>query len=157
MDFPALSSIIYLQQIYWGCGRRGGVLHPPPLPLHTELLLPSEPVSHYRCMNLPKNDDNYRTHKKIQIPYLDIWSMLLSGQVPHSSNSSHMFWNLEDLVLVQTVSYRRKITYHLLLIGFFHKLISMQDVGHMLHLHVAQQLPSLQALVSYLSYQWQLC
>ena len=34
--------------------------------------------------------------------------------------------------------------YHPLLIGFFHKLISMhKDVDHkMLHLHVAQQLPS---------------
>ena len=98
-------------------------LYPHPL---RELLLPSEPVSQYRCMDLPKTDGNDRTHKKIQIPYLDIWSMLLSGQVPHRSNSSHMFWNLEDLVLVQTVSYRRKITYHLLLIGFFHKLISSQ-------------------------------
>ena len=78
-----------------------------------------------------------------QIPYLDIWSMLLSGQISHRGNSSHLFWNLKDSVLVQTLSYRRKITYHLLLIGFFQKLISMQDVGHMLHLHVAQQLPSL--------------
>ena len=79
----------------------------------------------------------------MQIPYLDIWSMFFSGQVPHRSNSSHLFWNLKDPVLVQTLSYRRKITYHLLLIGFFQLLISMQDVGHMLHLHVAQQPPSL--------------
>ena len=50
---------------------------------HAGVLFPSEPVSQYRCMNLPKTDDNDRTHKKIQIPYLDIWSMLLSGQVPH--------------------------------------------------------------------------
>ena len=80
----------------------------------------------------------------MQIPYLEIRSVLLSGQVPHGSNSSHLFWNLEDLTVVQTLSYRRKITYHLLLKGFFHKLISMQNVGHnMLHLHVAQPLPSL--------------
>ena len=92
-------------------------------------------------------------HIKIRIPYLDIRSMLLSGQVPLWRNSGLLLWNLEDLVLVQTVSYRRKTTYHLLLIGFFHKLISTQDVGHMLHLHVPQQLPSIYAPVSYLSYQ----
>ena len=82
--------------------------------------------------------------KMIQIPCLDIWSMLLSRQVPHRSNSSHLFWNLKDLVLVQIMSQRRKITYQLLLIGFFHELISVFDVGHnMLHLHVVQQLLSL--------------
>ena len=31
--------------------------------------------------------------KMMQIPYLDIWSMLLSGQVPHRSNSRQLFWN----------------------------------------------------------------
>ena len=31
--------------------------------------------------------------KMTQIPYLDIWSMLLSGQVPHRINSSQLFWN----------------------------------------------------------------
>ena len=68
--------------------------------------------------------------------------MLLYGQVPHKSNSIHMFLNLEDPMLVQTRSYWKKRTYHPLLIGFSHKLISMQDVGHnMLHLNVAQQLP----------------
>ena len=79
----------------------------------------------------------------MQMPYLDIWSMPLSRQVLHRSNSSHLFWNLdEDPVLVQTLSYRTKITQILLLIGFFHKLISVQDVGHnMLHLYVAQKLP----------------
>ena len=52
--------------------------------------------------------------------------------------------NLEYPVLVQPLSYRIKITYRELLIGFFHKLVSVQDVGHnMLHLHVAQQLPPL--------------
>ena len=45
--------------------------------------------------------------------------------------------------LCWTLSCRRKITYQLLLIGLFHKLISMQNVGHnMLHLHAAQQLSS---------------
>ena len=40
--------------------------------------------------------------------------------------------------------HRTKITYHLLLIDFFHKLISMQDVAHnMLHSHLAQQMPPL--------------
>ena len=47
-------------------------------------------------------------------------------------------------ILVQTLSYRIRITYHQLLFGFFNKLISVEDVGHnMLHLHVAQQLPLL--------------
>ena len=93
------------------------------------MLLPSEPVSQYRCMNLPITDDSDRAHKN-DANALDIWSILLPGQVPHRSNSSHLFWNLEDTALVQTLSYRRKITYHLLLIEFFHKLISMQDVRH---------------------------
>ena len=61
------------------------------------------------------------------IPYYGIWSLLLSGKVSHASNSNHLFSNLEGSVLVQTLSYRRKITYHSLLIGFSHELISMQD------------------------------
>ena len=41
------------------------------------------------------------------------------------------------------LSYWRKTTYQKLLIGVFHKLISVRDVVHnMLHLHVAQQLSS---------------
>ena len=47
----SLSSIIYLQQIYWECGRRGGV--------H----FPTEAESKYICMKLPKTYDNDRTHK----------------------------------------------------------------------------------------------
>ena len=39
--------------------------------------------------------------------------MILSRKVPRTSNSSHLFWNLKDLVL--TLSYRRKTTYALLL------------------------------------------
>ena len=50
----------------------------------------------------------------------------------HTSNLSSLFWNLENPVLVQALSYRRKIAYNSLLIGFSHKVISMQDVGHML-------------------------
>ena len=39
-------------------------------------------------------------------------------------------WNLEDPVLIQTLSYSRKITYYLfILIGFFLKVISMQMLG----------------------------
>ena len=75
--------------------------------------------------------------KMMQIPYLDIWSMLLFGQVPHTNNSSHLFWNAKDSELVQALSYWRKIIYHQLLIGFFYKLISIQDIGYMLHLNVA--------------------
>ena len=79
--------------------------------------------------------------KIVQILFLDIWSMLFSGQVSHRSISKYFFWNLEHPVLVQILPYSRKIIYHLLLTGFLHKLISMQNVGHnMLHL---QQLPSL--------------
>ena len=55
--------------------------------------------------------------------------------------------------LCWTLSCRRKITYQLLLIGLFHKLISLQDVGHnMLHLHVAQQLQSFKQ--STFMHQW---
>ena len=82
--------------------------------------------------------------KVIQIPCLDKWSMLLSGQVSHRSNLSNLFWSLENPLLVQTLSYRGEITYDLLPTGFFHKLISIQGVGNnMLHSHEAQQLPSL--------------
>ena len=58
--------------------------------------------------------------KMMQIPYLEKY-MLLSRQVPHRSNSNHLFWTLEDSVLVQTLSYRRQITYHLLPLCFIHK------------------------------------
>ena len=45
------------------------------------MLLPSEPVSQYRCMNLPITDDSDRAHKN-DANALDIWSILLPGQVP---------------------------------------------------------------------------
>ena len=56
--------------------------------------------------------------KVIQIPYLDKWSMLLSGQVSHRSNLSNLFWSLENPLLVQTLSYRGEITYDLLRLAF---------------------------------------
>ena len=34
----------------------------------------------------------------MQIPYDDKGSMLLPIQVPHTNNSSHLFWNLKDPV-----------------------------------------------------------
>ena len=86
-------------------------------------------------MNLPKTDDNDKTHKNDANTYRDMCSMLLSRKVPHSS-----FSHEKIPVLVQTLSYKSKITYHTLLIGFYHKLISMQDVWHVFHFNVAQQL-----------------
>ena len=63
---------------------------------HAGMLL-LNPVSQYICMSLPKTGDNYRTHiEMLQTRNLDIWSMFLSGQVPHRSNSSHLLRNLED-------------------------------------------------------------
>ena len=46
--------------------------------------LPNNPVSQYRCVNLPKTGDNYRTHENDANALLDIWPMLLSEQVPPS-------------------------------------------------------------------------
>ena len=38
---------------------------------HPGVLFTSEPVSQYRCMNLPKTDDNDRAHIEImQTPYI---------------------------------------------------------------------------------------
>ena len=55
--------------------------------------LPNEPVSQYKCVNLPKtDDDDDRTHEN-DSNALDIWSMLLSGQVPHRTNPNQLFWN----------------------------------------------------------------
>ena len=47
------------------------------------LLLFVSGIVQYRCMRLPKTDDMIEHIKMIQIPYLDIWSILLSEQVPH--------------------------------------------------------------------------
>ena len=56
----SLALIIYVQQIYWECERRERVL-----PAHAGRLFPSEPVSQYRCINLPKTGDNDRAHIEI--------------------------------------------------------------------------------------------
>ena len=38
---------------------------------HAGVLFPNDPVSQYRCMNLPKTDDNNRAHIEImQAPYI---------------------------------------------------------------------------------------
>ena len=68
--------------------------------------------------------------------------MLLSGRVPHTRNSRHLFWNQKDPALAQTLPYGRKITYHPLLIEFSKNLISVLDVRHdALHVNVVQQPP----------------
>ena len=51
-------------------------------------------------MDVPETEDNGRTHKSDA----NTLSMLLSGHVHHTSNSSHLFWNLEDPMLAQTMS-----------------------------------------------------
>ena len=38
--------------------------------------------------------------KMMQIPGLDIWSMLFAGLVLHRIDSSHLFWNFKDPMLV---------------------------------------------------------
>ena len=83
--------------------------------------------------------------KKVQIPYLDIRSMLLSTRASYKLFKS-LLWDVQRHVIVQTLSYR-KITYHPLRFAFFDILTSMQDVRHVLHLKVAWQLPSLQVYV----------
>ena len=51
---------------------------------HAGVLFPSDPVSQYRCMKLPKTDDNDRAYRNYtNTLYLDIWSMLFSEQVSH--------------------------------------------------------------------------
>ena len=91
-------------------------------------------------MNLPKTDDNDKTYKNdVNTLYPMTFDQSFLGQVSHTNNSSHLFWNLEDPVLVQTLSNRRRTTCHLLLIGFSHQLIPLRDVGHnILHLNVAE-------------------
>ena len=109
-----------------------------------EVLLSIEPVSQYKCINLPKIYDNDRTHKNDAITLS--WHMVDASSWTSASydasNPSHLFRSLEDPVLVQGLSYtiRKKLTYQPLLIGIFHELISIwQDgVGYRLQLHVAQ-------------------
>ena len=92
-------------EIYWECARRSGRALP------FMRACPSL-VSCYHNIAV-------RTFLKLMImiehtqmmqtPCLDLWSMLLSGQVPQRSNSSHLFCNLKDPVLLRTLFYRRKI------------------------------------------------
>ena len=78
MDFPSVYDNICTANVLGMLEKRRGFTS------HAGMLFASEPVSQCRCLNLPKTDDNDRTHIEIiQAPYLDIWSMLLSGQVPH--------------------------------------------------------------------------
>ena len=48
----------------------------------------------------------------MQIPHLDIWSMLLSGEVPQQAATQVTCLKDPASVLAQTQLYRRKITYH---------------------------------------------
>ena len=66
-----------------------------------------------------------------------------------------LLWNLENPVLIQTLSYRRRISYHLfILIGFFHKLISMQMLGIFSIIYSSPAAIILHAPASYISCQW---
>ena len=66
------------------------------------------------------------------------------------ANLSHFLWNLKDPVLVQTLSNSRKITYY--------PAFLMQDIGHMLHLHVVQTTASIILMRQWaISYHWQRC
>ena len=58
-------------------------------------LLPSEPVLQYNCSvkTFLKLMIMIEHIKMIQIHCLDIWSMLLSRQVPHRTNLNQLFWN----------------------------------------------------------------
>ena len=76
--------------------------------------------------------------KMMQIPYLDIWSM--SQQVLHTSYSSHLFWILKDPVCASSNTVLEENNLPPIMYWFFHKLISMQDVWHMLQLNVVRQL-----------------
>ena len=84
--FP-LYLIIYLQQIYWECRRRGGALL-----LILGVLLPNKLVSQYRCMILPKTDDNDSTHKNVA-------STLSSQMVNASFWTSASYEQFKSLVL----------------------------------------------------------
>ena len=83
----------------------------------------------------------------MQIPYLEIWSMLLSGQVLYIKAIQVTCFGISRRPCAKHCPLGGTVLQedNNLLVGLFHKLISMQDVGHnMLHLHAAQQRPSLQ-------------
>ena len=71
------------------------------------VLLLSELVSQYRCIELPKTDDIDSTQKKwCKSPILTYCQCSFWTSASYStSNSSHLFWTLKDPVLVQRISY----------------------------------------------------
>lgn len=69
----------------WENGRRGGFTS------DAGMFLPSELFLQYRCFSKTDDNDRKNKNKMMQIPYLNIWSLLLSGLVPHWSNSSQLF------------------------------------------------------------------
>ena len=81
--FPVF--VIYLQQICWECGSGCSSI--------TSWYRNTAVRTFLKLMIMIEH------MKMMQITCLDIWSMFLSGQMPHRSNSSHLFWNLKDPVL----------------------------------------------------------
>ena len=92
------------------------------------VLLPSEPTSQYRWMSLSKtddddddndddidddndddDDDDERTHENDAktLSWHTVNASLWTGASYDGNNSSHLFWNLEDPVLVQRLSHTR--------------------------------------------------
>ena len=81
---------------------------------HVGVFLPSELLSQHMCF--PKTDDNDRTYKNDantltwhKIQYFFLNKSLIGAT------------KITCFEILKTLSYRRKITYHLLLIGFFFK------------------------------------
>lgn len=74
-------------------------------------------------MNIAKTED----YDKIQKNDANTLSMLLSGQVPNTSNLNYLLWNIEDPALRSNTALKKD--YHPSLIDFSQKLISIQDVG----------------------------
>ena len=65
MDFPSVYNNIYTANILGMLEKRRGFTP------HAGMLFASELVSQWKCLNLPKTDDNDRKHIEIiQTPYL---------------------------------------------------------------------------------------
>ena len=89
-------------------------------------------ISSYLCKIFTWNSQYYHILFLVETwqSFIKFWD----GSCPSLKHLHHLvrnhfdlLWNLEDSVLIQTLSYRRKITYYLfILIGFFYKLISNQ-------------------------------
>lgn len=75
-----------------------------------------------------------RYMKTIQIIFHDTWSMLLSGQVPHTRKPYNLSYNLRNMMLAQTYLHRlhkdisNKKIFHPLLIDCYENLIAVQNV-----------------------------